>query len=151
MSEKEIIKRPAVILIGSRIIQDGTEEKTESRSHGFWESRPDKDVITYTEIISEGEDAVPVCLTVRRRERTGGFEAEIKKDGFIRSEMLFIEDERTGTVYETPMGNLMFDIYCKRVSVEKNPSEAEIHLDYLLLGGDEVLSDASVRILVLAQ
>ena len=141
MSEKEIIKRPAVILIGSRIIQDGTEEKTESRSHGFWESSPDKDVIIYTEIISEGEDAVPVCLTVRRRERTGGFEAEIEKDGFIRSEMLF----------ETPMGNLMFDIYCKRVSVEKKPSEAEIHLDYLLLGGDEVLSDASVHILVLAQ
>lgn len=149
MRESDLNTIPVVVRISSRIIQDGNEERTEIRSEGLMQSTPGRDMITYSEKISE-EDEVPVCLTLTERERTEGVEVRIKKSGVIRSEMLFIEGEKTECIYETPMGNLFFDIICRKIDAVKGQAETEIILEYLLTGGGEILSDAIVRILVLA-
>ena len=144
------MKIPVNVRVNSVICQDNQKEEIVTVSDGEMEVTDDGITVYYMESPVDEDVDVPVCMTFKKNAVTNRWDCQIKKTGLIQSDMLFMEGELTTSVYETPMGSIVFDILSKEVDLIEIPGRTDIRLEYVLLAGGEVISEAVVTIVVLA-
>lgn len=73
---------------------------------------------------------------------------EITKKGSVGAQMIFRENEKINSCYETPFGVMMMSIYTNQIQCTMEEDRIEINVLYSIEMNGELLSDADVYIKV---
>lgn len=134
-------KEVLVSVRGKQIGYEG-EDNIEIISQGEYYERGGKIYIKYDEQI-EDENGV-----VHSMVKISDDEVELTKKGSVKVNMIFRENEKINSAYDTPYGQLMLGIYT--TSIEKTIEETfvELVIKYSVEANGDFLSEATVAIKV---
>lgn len=113
------------------IINRGSCHERNGRTYIRYEERQEEDHSVIQNMIKIGNDGI-----------------EITKKGSVGAQMIFRENERINSCYETPYGVMMMTIYTDRIQCSMEPEKIEINVLYSIEMNGELLSDADVYIKV---
>ena len=134
------------VSVSSDLKQGSNREKIETLSDGFIRKQGGNTEIFYRETQPDSAEDVKVHVILSFNESRNTYECRIKKEGALKSEMLFIPEFETPCPYMTPFGELNFDIYTNNIIVKTSENEVNAMLSYQLLDGGEVITEAVVFI-----
>ena len=133
---KEVI----VIIRGLQAGPDTDGEPIEMITTGEYYYKNNKHYILYEEVM-EGETA-----TNKNRIKIAPGYMELTKRGLVSVDMLFEEDKKNLTHYNTPYGSLLMGIDAKRVDIQESSDEINIVVDYALELNEEHAADCNIQI-----
>lgn len=90
---------------------------------------------------SDGENGI-----TRNQLRFDSGQVDVRKQGYINVNLLFIPGKRTVTGYQTPMGVLRTAVTATRLTLDDRGDEIDLHVRYALSIGGEDMQDCEVRI-----
>lgn len=131
-----------IVTVQGKQIGLEAEEDIEVISPGKFYERNNKLFIRYEE---QQED---MSGTVINTIKIGQEGVEIIKKGMVGAQMIFRENEKVNTCYETPYGMMMVAIYTEHVQYNISEELIEVNLTYKIDMDGEILTDASVYIKV---
>ncbi len=131
------------VLVKVRGKQIGLEDEDEIEiiNVGAYYERNGKKYIRYEEFQEEQGSVLNMI-------KLDGQGVEITKKGSVGVQLIFRENEKVNSCYETPFGNMMMGIYTNSVSWTESEELIEVNLSYVIEMNGEFLSDAEVYIRV---
>ena len=124
--------------------QEKEREEIETLSDGLRLRKEDGLELYYRESVEESEEEIKTHVFVNYGN--GAAECRIVKSGPVQSEMLFIKDFETECIYQTPFGEISFEIQTFGVEIKDTDEETVITLSYRLSSNKVPVSEASVTI-----
>jgi Uncharacterized protein conserved in bacteria len=121
------------------------DESVELISVGEYFSRNNKHFIIYEEML-EDEDGLN-CIT-KNTIKISGNQVEIIKKGSSRTHMIFEENQKNMSYYNTPFGNLLVGIFTTRIKVTEEETSLQVEIDYGLDVNYTHVSDCNIVIKV---
>lgn len=118
------------------------EDVIEVISPGKYYERNNRLYIRYEE---QQEDMSGTIINTIKIGQDG---VEIIKKGIVGAQMIFRENEKVNTCYETPYGMMMVAIYTEHVQHSVSEELIEVNLSYKIDMNGETLTDATVYIKV---
>lgn len=134
--------KDVLVTVRGKQIGLDNEDDIEVINIGTYAVRNDKIYIRYDE-----QDEIN-GIEIKNQIKIDGSKVEITKRGSIGAQMMFVENEKIHSCYETPFGNLMMAIYTNSVECKKSEDLIEININYTIEMNGEHLSDANVYIKV---
>ncbi|MBR6093639.1 MAG: DUF1934 domain-containing protein [Lachnospiraceae bacterium] len=138
-------KRLVTVRVLGIMEQNGEREEVETLSDGFVRISENETEIVYKEV-TEDEGEIKVRAIFTRSGKNGLYECRIEKTGMIQSRMLFIRDCETLCSYNTPFGELGFEIYTSFVDYKEEENDIRCRLKYILSSNGIPVSEAEVKI-----
>lgn len=135
---KEVI----VTICGLQSGPDTDGEPIEMITTGEYFYKNNKHYILYEEVM-EGETAP----TKNRIKIAQGY-MELTKRGLVSVDMLFEENKKNITHYNTPYGSLLMGIEAKKVEIAEAEDEIKVSVDYALELNEEHAADCDIKIAV---
>jgi uncharacterized beta-barrel protein YwiB (DUF1934 family) len=135
---KEVI----VTICGLQSGPDTDGEPIEMITTGEYFYKNNKHYILYEEVM-EGETAP----TKNRIKIAPGY-MELTKRGLVSVDMLFEENKKNITHYNTPYGSLLMGIEAKKVEIAEAEDEIKVSVDYALELNEEHAADCDIKIAV---
>lgn len=127
--------------------QEGAEEKIETISDGFVRLKDGITEFVYKENAVDFQEEVRVKITFSDSGSSlAGPECRIVKKGPVDSDMLFIPGSETYCTYQTPFGELGFEIHTSQVQLAGEKDVWEGHLEYNLYSAGTLITEAKVWI-----
>ena len=71
---------------------------------------------------------------------------EVRKQGLVNVHMVFEQDKKNITYYQTPFGNIQMGISAARVNCEETENNIDIHVDYALEMNNEHVADCFIEV-----
>lgn len=71
---------------------------------------------------------------------------EVRKKGVTNVHMVFEQDKKNITYYQTPFGNIQMGISAARVNCQETEDNIDIHVDYALEMNDEHVADCFIEV-----
>lgn len=131
------------VLISLCIVQSDPLEKQEDRTQtlisGNYYEKNDKHYILYEDMMEGFSKAVKTKVKFNEEM------LEIIRNEPIGVRMLFEENKKNVTSYNTPYGNILLGISTKKINVIVQPDIIEINLEYMLDADGRHLSDCSMN------
>lgn len=134
-----------VSIRGLQTLADNQEDEVEVIIPGKYCKRGDMHYIQYEEV-TEGMDGVTNNL-IKFRENC----MEVTKKGLTNTHMVFEEEKKNMTYYETPFGNLLLGIAATNVTMKESEEEIGVKVDYALEINYEHLADCTIDVRVRAK
>ena len=151
-------KRNVRIQIRTEQSAQGERDVTEYEYQGTWTQRNGTCYVSYEEILEEegrqapgagarggapGGDITRTLVAYSAKSMT------MTRKGTGRQRMEFVPGERTGAVYETPMGQLPMEVLTRRFSYGgADGASHEIGLEYQLFSGEVPFSEYRLQMRV---
>ena len=143
-------KRLVTVRVLGIMEQNGEREEVETLSDGFVRISGNETEIVYKEV-TEDEGEIKVRAIFTKSVETGLYECRIEKTGMIKSLMLFIRDCETLCTYNTPFGELGFEIYTSFVDYKEEEGNIRGSLKYVLSSNGIPVSEAEVKIMAIGK
>lgn len=134
--------KDVLVTVKGKQIANDHEDEIEVINVGTYHERNGKIYIRYEEQV-EGTDA-----SVLNMIKIDGEGIEITKKGSVGAQMIFRENEKINSCYDTPYGMLMMAIYTNQIQCNIEQDKIEINVLYSIEMNGELLSDADVYIKV---
>ncbi len=134
--------KDVIVTVRGKQIGSDFEDEIEVINIGNYYERNGKKFIRYEEPQEDGEG------TVQNMVKISPDGIEITKKGPVGMQMIFRENERINTCYETPYGMMMMAIYTNQIRCSMEPEKIEINVRYNIEMNGELISDADVYIKV---
>lgn len=131
-----------IVTVHGKQIGVESEDDIEVISPGKFYERNNKLYIRYEE---QQEDMTGTIINTIKIGQDG---VEITKKGIVGAQMIFRENEKINTCYETPYGMMMVAIYTDHVQYNVSENLIEVNLSYKIDMNGETLTDATVYIKV---
>ena len=96
--------------------------------------------ITYVEE-AQGFDEIILNTIIVKKNRV-----EIIKEGVVNSKMVFANNSRFKTIYDTPFGRLNMETETKLLLIDMNEDEINVYIEYLLYIEGDRASNSKMRI-----
>ena len=112
----------------------------ETVSQGDYYKKNGKHYVIYEET-TEGFDQ-----SVKSRLKFGESILEISRSGPINVHMVFQENKKNLTTYNTPFGQILMGIDTKKIQINEQEDRIIVDVDYSLDVNDEFLSDCHMKI-----
>ena len=122
--------------------EDTIVDKTESVIRGTYYKKNENHYLIYDEMMEGFKEPV------KTRVKFGLGFLDIVRSGPVNVRMIFEENKKTTTSYNTPYGNILLGINTKKVSILDAQDEIELSTDYSLTAENEHLSDCSITLTV---
>lgn len=74
---------------------------------------------------------------------------EVFRSGPMNSHMVFQENKKNLTGYNTPFGQILMGIYTRKIQITEQEDQITVDVDYSLDTNDELLSDCHMEITIL--
>ena len=129
-----------VTIRGLQAGPDSDGEPIEMITTGEYFYKNNKHYILYEEVM-EGETA-----TNKNRIKIAPGYMELTKSGLVSVHMLFEENKKNLTHYNTPYGSLLMGIEAKKVDIQETEDEINISVDYALELNEEHAADCDIQI-----
>lgn len=107
---------------------------------GDYYKKNDKHYVVYEEV-TEG-----FAQSTKNRLKFGGHMLELSRNGLVNVHMVFQENKKNLTNYNTPFGQILFGIDTKKIQIEEHEDNIVVDVDYSLDVNYEFLSDCHIRI-----
>lgn len=131
-----------IVTVRGKQIGLESEDVIEVISPGKYYERNNRLYIRYEE---QQEDMSGTIINTIKIGQDG---VEIVKKGIVGAQMIFRENEKVNTCYETPYGMMMVAIYTEHVQHSVSEELIEVNLSYKIDMNGETLTDATVYIKV---
>ena len=96
--------------------------------------------ITYVEE-AQGFDEIILNTIIVQKNRV-----EIIKEGVVNSKMVFANNSRYKTIYDTPFGRLDMETETKLLLIDMNEEEINVYVEYILYIEGDRASNSKMRI-----
>lgn len=133
---KEVI----ITIKGLQAGPDSDGEPIEMITTGEYFYKNNKHYILYEEVM-EGE-----TVTNKNRVKIAPGHVELTKSGLVSVQMVFEENQKTVSHYNTPYGTLLMGIEAKTVSVQESEDEINVAITYALELNEEHAADCDIKI-----
>lgn len=115
------------------------EDRTQTLISGNYYEKNDRHYILYDEVMEGFSKAVKTKVKFSENM------LEIIRNGPIGVRMLFEENKKNVTSYNTPYGNILLGISTKKINVTVQPDMIEVDVEYALDADGGHLSDCSMN------
>lgn len=115
-------------------------DKVEIVTVGDYYKRNDRHYVVYEEI-TEG-----FIQPTKNRLKFSEHMLELSRNGLVNVHMVFQENKKNLTNYNTPFGQILVGIDTKKIQVEEHDDNIIVDVDYALDINYEFLSDCHIRI-----
>lgn len=115
------------------------EDRTQTLISGNYYEKNDRHYILYDEVMEGFSKAVKTKVKFSENM------LEIIRNGPIGVRMLFEENKKNVTSYNTPYGNILLGISTKKINVIVQPDIIEVDVEYTLDADGGHLSDCSMN------
>lgn len=142
-SKKDTAMMQEVILTLQGLQFDQREEdadKIETVTVGDYYKKNGKHYVIYEEV-TEGFEQ-----TTKNRLKFSENMVELSRSGLINMHMVFQENKKNLSNYNTPFGQILIGIDTKKIRIEENENNIVVDVDYSLDINYEFLSDCHIRI-----
>lgn len=130
-----------VTVVGTQISEE-QEDTIEILNVGNYYERNGKKYIKYDETQEETGEVISNLIKI------GPEGIELTKKGSVGAQMIFRENEKVNSCYDTPYGTLMMGIYTNKILCHVEEELIEIKVNYEIELNGELLSNARVHIKV---
>ncbi len=133
------------ILVSIRGLQSMGEDQSEDLEviiPGSYYKKGDKHYIKYDEV-TEGMEGTTSNL-IKLQENC----MEVTKRGLTNTHMVFEEQKKNMTYYDTPFGNLLVGIAATNVSMKESEEQIDVKVNYALEINYEHLADCTIDVKV---
>ena len=117
-------------------------ERVETVSQGEYFKRNGKHYIIFEESV-EGIDE-----KVKSKLKFDADTVEVSRSGQMNSHMVFQENKKNLTGYNTPFGQILMGIDTKKIQIIEREDCITVDVDYSLDANDEFLSDCHMEIVI---
>lgn len=107
---------------------------------GDYYKRNDKHYVVYEEI-TEG-----FTQPTKNRLKISEHIVELSRNGLVNVHMVFQENKKNLTNYNTPFGQILIGIDTKKIQIDEQEDKITVDVDYSLDVNYEFLSDCHIRI-----
>lgn len=125
--------------------QSGEQESIETKVQGVYHFTNGKHYIQYNEKLSEAN------VISRNTIKIAPSQVILSKKVRDNSQMVFDLFEITQTTYQTPYGNLTFDIKTSSIKLKEEADKIELIMDYSLSADDNHVSDNNIVITIISK
>lgn len=115
-------------------------DKVEIVTVGDYYKRNGKHYVVYEEV-TEG-----FVQPTKNRLKFSEHMLELSRNGLVNVHMVFQEDKKNLTNYNTPFGQILIGIDTKKIQIEEHEDNIVVDVDYSLDVNYEFLSDCHIRI-----
>ncbi len=119
---------------------NGDNSKIELSSEAEFLEKENKFFIDYD------EELITDCENSHTQIEIGDDYVAMHRSGAVKSEMLFIKDKRTASLYETPFGFLNINIYTTHLDKSITADGGHISIEYIIDADNKKLSKNSFDI-----
>lgn len=141
MMTKDVLLR----IRGLQTVGEGEEEPIEVIAPGTYFEKNGKHYIKYDEVLEGFEGTVQNLIKVDRSSM------EVTKRGIANVHMVFEENKKNLTYYNTPFGNLLVGISATDIALDAGEDSLDIRVDYALEVNYEHLADCTISMNVQAK
>lgn len=128
-----------ISLRGLQFDQSETDtEKIETITAGTYYEKNGKYYVLYDEVM-EG-----FTETTKNKIKFGEHFLELSRSGLVNVHMLFEENKKNMTSYQTPYGNILIGIDTKKIHITQEPDRMLVNVDYALDINYEYLADCQI-------
>lgn len=120
--------------------QSENAEQIETVTVGDYYKKNDKHYVIYEEITEGFSQA-----TKNRLKFSEGM-LELTRNGLINVHMVFQENKKNMTSYNTPFGQILIGIDTKKIEIEEQEDDIIVDVDYALDVNYEFLTDCHIKI-----
>lgn len=117
-------------------------DKIETVTVGDYYKKNGKHYVVYEEV-TEGFEQ-----TTKNRLKISENMLELSRNGLINMHMVFQENKKNLTNYNTPFGQILIGIDTKRIQIEEQTDKIVVDVDYSLDINYEFLSDCHIKIII---
>lgn len=128
---------------GLQMAGEGGEEPIEVIAPGTYFEKNGKHYIRYDEVLEGFEGTVQNLIKVDKSSM------EVTKRGVANVHMVFEENKKNLTYYNTPYGNLLVGISATDIALDTRDDSLDIRVDYALEVNYEHLADCTIRMSVM--
>lgn len=128
----------------TQLLPELTEEENESIetvTPAVYYYKNGKHYILYDEL-TEGETHV----TKNKIKISNDGSIEVIKTGVSNTHMIFKQNEKNLTYYQTPFGQLLVGVNTKKLSVDEEEEKIEAHIEYELEVNHEPMAECEIRL-----
>lgn len=115
-------------------------DKLEMVTVGDYYKRNGKHYVIYEEVMEGFEEPT------KNRLKIGERMVELSRNGLVNAHMVFQENKKNLTSYNTPFGQILIGIDTKKIQIEEEEDHVVVNVDYALDVNYEFLSDCHIRI-----
>ena len=126
-------KEVSVIIEGYQV--DSNEEPVITRASGTYHLHKGRHYISYEEPSEDGEGVIRSRIRLDTADRV-----EMTRSGAASARMSFEESCNTEAVYQTPYGELRFEIRTSQITIEEVQDRLEASLEYSLFSDGTCVS-----------
>lgn len=109
---------------------------------GSYYKKGDRHFIKYDEVTEGMEGTTSNLIKLHQNSM------EVTQKGLTNTHMVFEEQKKNMTYYDTPFGNLLVGIAATNVSLTETENQIDVKVDYALEINDEHLADCTIRMKV---
>ena len=124
---------------------DDQQEDLEMIIPGSYYKKGDRHYIKYNEVTEGMEGTTSNLIKIK------GNCMEVTKKGLTNTHMVFEEQKKNMTYYDTPFGNLLVGIAATSVSMKETEKQIDVKVDYALEINYEHLADCTIDMTVRAR
>lgn len=115
-------------------------DKIEMVTVGDYFKKNDRHYVVYEEVTEGFEQPT------KNRLKFGNHMLELTRNGLVNVHMVFQENKKNMSNYNTPFGQILVGIDTKRVCIEEKEDNIVVNVDYALDINYEFLSDCHIKI-----
>lgn len=130
---------------GLHALDTADEEEVEVFSAGKYYFKNGKHYIFYDEMLEDTGTVVKNRITLKDGRM------EVKKTGPFHSQLVFEEERKNNSWYNTPFGQLMAGIEVQSMRIKEEEKLLEIRVDYELEINYEKMAECQIQIKVMAK
>lgn len=127
-----------VSIKGLQSLGEDQEEEMEVIIPGNYCKRGDMHYIQYDEVIEGMEGTTRNLIKIQDKCM------EVTKKGLTNTHMIFEEQKKNMTYYDTPFGNLLVGIAATSVIMQESEEQIDVRVDYALEVNYEHLADCTI-------
>lgn len=120
--------------------READADKIEMVVVGDYYKRNDKHYVIYEEV-TEG-----FSQATKNRLKFSEHMVELSRSGLVNVHMVFQENKKNLTNYNTPFGQILVGIDTKKIQIEEKPDNIVVDVDYALDINYEFLSDCHITV-----
>lgn len=132
-------------IYGDHATDGVADDPVETITVGQYYWKNEKHYIQFQEILEESGETVKSLLKIN------GEEVELIRSGAVNTRMHFIKGQETMTLYQTPMGNLPFQIHTEELFLDACEQEISILIQYEIRMNEQVITESTIRMKICAK
>lgn len=126
-------------ICGMQVIEE-TGDSVEMTIAGKYYFKNNKHYLLYDEV--DEENGIKIKNTIKFNDQV----AEVTRKGSVNGKMLFEKGENNQSLYSTPFGDLLIEIFTKNIEIAEKNSEINLKIDYELYANNDKVSDSQIAI-----